>query len=653
MTIPQIIGGVKVADASEVFSDLVRESVERPNYEDSEIQYLGALKGRLKRAMEDRDQPHEFFDGMTYVERCAQNRRLANTYIKPKANKQETNFSTGSAHQKFVALVAGVFNNNFEPDITAFNEDDLAIGELGEAMEDILLKTEELDMDEEKKLRRQWVMFEQGEVFVEELVVDSVHLEKEIKGKFDGKFRGVEWTKKLKKSLPKFTRNVIRNEKVYLGNIHEFDIENQPFLFTVEVKPYEEVKDMYGEFEMFKYVSKDLTEFMNTASATSSTYFPFWSLTSVKKGYVEILKYQNKGAKEFQCILNGVPMFPIGFPMPWKHGEYNLVKQVSEMIDEHFAYGKSVLQRLKTSQALEDEFWRLAILKGQQGAVPPMINNTGRVLSSRIFLPGTITNNIPEGKLKRVLEDTKGIENSEIAILQMFRDNINENSTSEVGQGQAPKGNPTATQIDAQMMAAEKLMGLSSFAGAMLEKKLSTLRLYNVLEKWFDPTGTKVDDVRRLVNKYRSISVEKSIDGQGVGQEIVQVTDEANMPRHSVEVLTESNELTKKTGIPTTKIYLNRDAILSGKYLWRITVIPQPKKTSNLQKIMFRNMLNDFLFSPNVNLEFLEDEVAKAWGKNPSKAFKRMAGMPAQGIVPPGGSKEAKVGASNPEAMMK
>lgn len=587
--------------------------------DENESLYLRRMRELLIRARDTRDQTHDEFDGMSYIARCEQNRKLANSHIQPKKNRTDTPFTTGTPRQKMLALLASVNNLNLEADVTAFDQDNFVFSTLGEAVEGIMQKTAELENDDEKRLRRQYALLEQGEVFVEEVCIEERIVEKELKQKYDGKFHGVQWTKRLKKIYKRFERNIIRNENVYLGDITVFDIEKQPYLFTIQIVPYEEAKGIYGEWENWKHVSKTVQQWQITQDETASAYSNKWSLSELQQDHVEIVKYQNKWTKEYQIIINGTPMLPIAFPLPWKSGEYNITKQVLEVIDEHFAYGKSVMQRLKTAGALNDEFWRLLILRVQQAAKPPTANLTGKVLNSSIFDPGKINYGINPDLLKPLLE-AKGPTPAEFNIIQMLSQNQDENSVNPTFQGQQPAGNPTATQIMEVQRQAKMVFGLTLFSCAMLEKKLGYLRLWNILEHWFDPVDQKVDEVRNeLKNVYRKISLEKPIEGQGMGQQIIEVTEDVPPLAAQVE---QANQIEKETGSPVQRILLNPKELELSKYIWQINVIPTEKRTSPLQKLLFQEMAMSFInlgLMPDPN--WLRERAATVWGENPAKVF--------------------------------
>src|SRR5581483_2306493 len=428
-------------------------------YSEKEKEYAGYLQTRLQIARDQRNQNHDEFDGMTYMQWYESNLKGANSFIAPKKNKEDTTFVTGTTRQALLAMIAKISQLNLSPEIKAFDKNDHEDVHTGQAMEDIVLKADELDHDEEKKLLRQYELFSQGTAFAEEVWTEEFRSNKTLnQKKWEGQIKDVDWKENLEKVYEGCRRNLLPGPNVFLGAITEFDMEQQPYIFTVDYIPYDEAKALYGEWERWEYVTRDLQNF--SEPTPQAILYNNWRLQTTRKDMVEVIKYQDKWANEFMVILNGVMMMPIGFPMPWKYGEYNIVKQVYEIITPYFAYGGSLIKRLKTAQALEDEFWRLAILKTQQSFQPPRGNPSGKVLSSRIFMPGKITQGLDPAMVKPLVETT-GVNSSEVQIMQMLKQNLHDNSLPDISQGQEPQGDQTATEIMQLQREAKVLLGLA------------------------------------------------------------------------------------------------------------------------------------------------------------------------------------------------
>lgn len=599
--------------------------IEKVDYTPEEEARIKTLNKEINYAMQQRDAPHDEFDGQDYVAWWEANEKATLSYIPPKKNKEDTNVVTGTTREKIMAVLAMLQNLNLSSDVQAFDDQNLELVELGESIEEIMQKTEYLEGDDEKKLLRQYELLKQGTVFVEELWVEDSYLEKKLKGKFSGKL-DMEWSERTRKRMPRPERNIISGLNVFMGDITQFEMRKQPYAFTRDIKPYGWCAEIFGSWERFKNVSMDAGDAfgveVNPLYSPRRRDFP-------KKGAVEIIRYQNRFSNEYQILLNGVAMLPIGFPLSAvsPSGEYTLEKQVLEPISEHFAYGKSIPSLTKTIQAIFDEFLKLMVLKTQKSFLPPIANLTGRVLSSRIFMPGKITLGIDPSQLPVLgKEQTEGVTQSEFQMYRELKERIDANTVNPVFAGQNPTGRQTATQILEVQKQAQLVMGNIVFSASLLEKKLGTLRLYNVVEHWLDPVDTTVDQVRgKLKNKYRVINTEKNLEGRGIGQSVVEVAEAENIP-DAFGIFKEEQRLTKETGKPVRKIYIRNDAELA-KLLWQISVVPMEKKSSNLQKLLFEDMMRSAeRFSPDLNIPYLEERFATTWGENPSKLFRRQPG---------------------------
>lgn len=608
-----------------------------PKYTDQQKLYLKSLQARLTKARDARDSARDEFDGMSYVRYTEENRKLANSYIKPRQNREDTNYQSGTIRQKMFSILAAVNNLDLTPDINVFNKDDVEMTGFAQALEDIIWKTEELDNDEEKKLNRQYVLMEQGTVFVNEDWIEKVGVKKNLNKAFDGK--EADWTTRLEKVFEGASRDIIQNEKVFLGDITQFEMKEQPCVFTVEVLPYEVARQIYGQWDMWQFVDRRRKRFIDL-QGEHSLYNANWLVTQVEDGQVEIVKYQDKPNNEFQIIINSVPMLPIGFPMPWKHGEYSLVKQVYSIISPHFAYGKSFPSVTRLQVAVWDEMLRLMVLKTQKSFKPPLGNLTGKVVSQRILMPGVISHGIDPDRLKLMdPEGSKGLNSAEASALQIIRDNIDQLTVNPTFTGQNPQGGVTATQIIEVQRQARLVLGLSIFVAAQLEKKLGELRLMNVLEHWFDPIDEVVDSVKNaLKDKFRSFTRKMPIEGEGMGQRITRVTKEG---KNKFDLMKEEEEVTKKSGVTTRITELNPDVVRSSKYHFYVAVVPREKRTSPTSKLMFREMLADVqLFDRpaqglGVDWAYLSSRFAHNWEENPEKLFTHNEQQPGMSPLTP------------------
>lgn len=596
----------------------VVDQIDAPDYSEKEEIYLRGLRKRMENARNARDTNHDEFDGMSYTEYYNLNERLANTFVEPKKNKEDSNFQSGTIRTKLFALLSSVVNLDLAGDISALDKNMMKVQALGDAMEDVMLKTNELDGDDEKKLLRQYELLKQGTVFVEEMWDERKKKEKKMDGKFSGKL-DVKWKTKIKDAFARPSRNIIPGINVYLGDMGKYDAVDQPFIFTVDRMPYAEAELIFGEWERWENVPKELKTFEDTNIGSLVN----WRLLETEKDQVEVVRYQDKWNNEFAVLVNGVLMTPVGLPLPWGYEEYNIAQQNLEPIHSKFAYGKSLTFRVRNKVAIYDEMLRLAVGKTQMSFKPTLLNNSGRILSSRVFMPGKVLHGIaPNTVTPAFPEGSQGVTNSELAMITELKESIDTETTSPTFQGQQAKGNPTATEIVELQRQAKQMLGLTIFAVSMLEWKLEWLRLQNLLKNWFNAQDKVVDEARGEIKaKYRQTSVNRPIEGEGMGMRMVIPTDEVPTDRNAI--MQAEDIFSQEQGMPVRFIFLNPEEIKSSKLCWQIVVTPREKRTSETQKLLFRAEMADAMaFGPMLNMQYLGERFASVWQENPQKLFK-------------------------------
>ena len=618
------------------------EQVEPASYSETEETYLASLKRRLKDAKDQRDQQWDELDGADYLTHYEMCERAANTFIQPKKNREDTNFQSGIIRQKLFALLAALTNLNLKGDISAYDKDSLKVQSLGDAMEDIIKKTDELDGDEEKQFLRFYELLKHGTVFVEEVWLEQKKKYKKATSAFDGKIKKT-WDEKMEDCFARPTRTIIPGTNVYLADMTKYDISEQPFIFTVDTKPYEEAKAVFGDWERWKHVPRKLVE--TEPHEKESGYGTNWRLLEAQNDQVEIIRYQDKWGNETAILCNGVLMTPVGLPLPFGFDDYTIVQQNLEPIHSKFAYGKSLVARVKNKAALLDEFMRLGILKTQKSFMPPYLNLSGRMLSSRVLMPGKISHGIPANSLVPINDkESQGLTNSELAMITSIEESINAETTSPVFSGQRGTGDPTATEIVELQRQAKMVLGLTIFAASTLEWKLCWKRLKNIINNWF--MEEKKVKGEKLEPSYQSIGTDQMIEGEGQGRRIIVPT--RTIPTAEA-IFKAENALMQEQGMPIRLIFINPDELSLTKLFWTINVTPKEKKSSEVEKLLFRAEMADAqLFGPFLNMEYLAERFASVWNENPQKMFKSqqevMSGL--DPMATPGG---APGGAMSPD----
>lgn len=616
-------------------------------YSSEDKNYLSFLQRRLEDSRNMKNTPLPEFNNKTYYQDFEENVKIAHTKLPEKKNEDDVILSAGTIEDKLNSLLSHVANLDLSPEVMAYDRENNQLNDLGIALTDTIFMTEQIDGgeiggDEEKKLLRQRELLSQNAVFVQEEWLRKFERKKKLSAKYDGQFKDWKnWNDSLELCFEGPSRNLIYGPNVYLGDITEYSMEKQPYIFIAYQEHYDIAKTKYGKFENWVYVKAGKIPDSET-NEQRTIYDMKFRLNPVRDNHVEIILYQDKPTDEFQILINGVCMLPIGFPLSAvsPSGEYNVVKQVFRVVNHKFAYGKPFVKSGSVYEiaGIVDEMLKLFVLKTRKSVAPPYANVSGRVISKKVLSPGRITMGISPDALKPIGTEGQGVTSNEYNILKELQDRIDKSTVSPQFQGQQGKSGTTATEVMELQRQAKQTLGLTIAACVLLEKKLGYLRLYNIIENWFNPFDTKVvtvDDVRKELKMYRNTTRQTNIEGEGMGErQVIPVESKDELPA-SKEIRNLELEEERRTGTPTRKIYLDYNTLKTAKIRWYIVITPKEKEGTAFFKILFREQLADMMVLMQLGsvpkLDGIEEEFSRVWGKSRGKLFGQRQPAPVMG----------------------
>jgi len=634
-------------------SILTEKEKETPSvkYSDEESNYYGGIVSRLFKAKINRDTTHVEFNNNTYSQWFSNNELIANTTITRDKTNKDLAVHSGTVEQKLLTILAEVNQLNLTGEVRAFDKDDNRLQDLGMVLTDICEKTSQIEGDDEKKLIRQMELLKQGTVFIQDNWVKKWSKEKVLNKVFTGSVKDITWETKLEKVFDGPERSVLYGPGVYLGNIREFDIKKQPFIFTTKLTSYQEAKSRYGQtgkdgkliWERWVNVPRMRVSMIDETNLPNLIVGAGWSLSDIQDEMVEEIHYQDQINNEYQIFLNGIAMLPVGFPLSavTPNGMFNIEKQVLQVINPFFAMGRSFIAKTEQLAALLDEMIKLLIIKTRKSIHPPYANISGRVISEKSLMPGAISMGIDPGSLVPIGTEGQGATASEYQMLASLREDIDRVTISPQIQGMAGKSGTTAFEVSLLQKQAQKTISLIIFSMALLEKKVTWLRVNYVLGNYFEPIGTKVDDARNeLVNTYRTLTANATLPSRGHGIRKIIPVSGGNKPTaddiYNQEEYTDTplpadgsrRRTREELGMdPLQMLYLDLDILQNCKYIFFTEVESKPKDTSTNAKLMFREELIDLQgmqkMGASVNIEEIQNEYAQIWHRRKEKLFSK------------------------------
>lgn len=613
------------------------EKVEPIDYSPEELEDRALWIRQANFAYDQRQQRYTELDDMTPDEWYYSNQKARNAYIKPRINPSDVRIVTGITREKTNTIVSSLLNYNLEGDLMSFDEMNMPQLEYSRVVSDKIKQSRKVESPSYDVKRAEYYdeLGTQGDVWVLEEWVEQELVKKTMSERVVKDVTKAKWTTRYDYPKKYCNSRLICGLNVYLGNIRQRHVELQPYIVLREEITRYEAESRYKSYERWKNVPYAISRTVSTSEGGINNTINNWTMVEVGENMVEVLYCFNKWTNSYQLMLNGIPMLPVGFPLEYLLGvcEYPISHGWLEPIP-FFALSRSVPSKTKVSQAMMDEMWKCMILKTRKSYKPSLANNTGQVLTERIFDAGWIQNNIDPNKLQPI-GDNSGVSGTEYQMLVEIQKFIDQASVTPLFQGQSPGSKLTATQIIEQKQQQLMNLGITMVGVINLEISMLWLRTYNILKHWVQEKEVvrTVDGKLKRVMEYEQDVMDAEFEDGESGMRIVEFMD-GELPE-SEQVLAEEQLLTKKFGLPIRKIYFNREELEDLKYRYFFSVVPTERNSSELRSALYMDNLQKAfgLFGPqSINLEYAKKRWANYQKEDPTKFFLPPTQMPMGGI---------------------
>jgi len=588
------------------------------------------------------------FDDVTYISQYEENRKADLGYNQPVDETVDFRVTTGLTREKDTTLLSTLTNLNFRPNITSFDKDSTLIAGLGEEMEDLVIKSRELENWDEKRVSIYREFIAQGTVFVEETYVERAILKPYDNGWMPDKpiaeYKGDD--KPIYDIEGKCEAKLYLGKYVMFSSMNEEEAQNNSVFALYEEVDRSVAESIYGKWERWKYVPSEVKDQSNPFNEgnTVRTGSDFsWNVHKVGAGKCGITKVMKRFSNEYQIIINGVMMLPCEFPLTKisPSGLYPVAKGINERIP-NFAFGKGIPSKTKVDQKLYDTILRAMVGKTWQSFRPTLGNRSGNVISRDVIASGNIIHGIKQNDLFPVLpEQLLSVTNGDISMFQQVKEIINDKSVTDSYAAQTQQSNTTATQIINEQK--QTMLKLSSSIDGIksLERRLILLRIYNIIANWTKAnespleeevtevidgitmvTGKKINGVQKT-KKYKKFSQDKSFNDGKKGLKMTQfVAPDAPMmsPREHVN---HEEQLSDTYGMPVRLSFINAEWLRALQSVWDIGVVVQSDQDDQMQLLVFMDNLTRIAQTFGVQV-FKQDYVLQRIASKMSEDFDKM-----------------------------
>lgn len=550
---------------------------------------------RFQKAKDQRDQVYEELDDMTYEMDYLANQRAMVSYLKKKINDADVRVVTGTTEKRIETVLNELMAMNLQPEIHAFDNEDRELTGIGDSFADLVKRSNEIEDDEDKKLEFFIELISQRAVYVEEVYTERR-------------------TRNGKRTIRLCEKRLVPGLQVFLGDmtIPASRFSEQPYRLKYKRMNYWRAKAIFGDLERFAFVKPGQA----SMAATNNPYD--YRMGTLASDEVEIIEYVSVLDDEYNCIINGVPMYDLGTRLPWEHDGDNMTMVVLKPIHPQFALGKPLTASAKTLQALNDESFRNVVRKWRQAIEPPMGTKSGKIYSKDIWNPGSMTQGITDKDFSILNPGNTGISNSDTAMLQFIEQKTNEFIGTSVLMS-SPTKRMTATEIIQQQKQAIKMLGLAVIAAMRLVRNLTYLRIYNILENDITPVKRNFNTFNnQLENVYKSFTInDATIDGEKKGKKIIGFMDRSLNREEQEAIYSKQMDEYSKGNLIRYKV-INIKRLNEIRPNWYVTVINKERDSSELSKAMFTEKIGQAasimqLTGKQLNADAVVESFERTW----------------------------------------
>ena len=581
---------------------------------------------RLNKARDERNIPRKEFDGMYFEQDFERNREASFSYLRPKINDDDVRVNTGTAEKKVELMLNEIMAMNFQPEIRAYDKNDIELLEVGADFTDLVRKTNTQEKDEDT-----WM-----ELVMDLLTQRASILVEEVSEVYDKRSFGGYAALRARKRRMSPLQVYFPDQYIPLTRLDE-----QPYIVIYDRMLYSEAEALYGNFKDFKYVVAGMN--------LHDEYIPWFKyrFSTLRSDEVEVITYMSSAehGDEFQVILNGVMMFKPNTPMPVRSG-YGMAATAGKLISD-FVYGKPPLASAKYLQALSDENIRNLVFKFRQAIKPPLGVPNGKVYGSDVFAPGSQTQGLVRDNFSKLV-DHDGVTPSEFQMFQLITQKTEEFIGAAMIQNQPGVGNMTATQVLELQKQALKMLGQAVFALRRLKRDATYLRINSILTEYSKPLTETVKG-GKVERTFRTFEVADGRTSNGdMVHKFIMLTDRVLTPDELKAVRAEEKRESEKRKKEVRISFVNVELLKKFPILFHVEVNMEQQDSGVLDKAMFQDKLAQAANVAKLTGRQLDqgkpiedfEETWKARGWFGKQAPQPMPGMPgqAQGMQPLPGS---------------
>lgn len=555
------------------------------------------------------------------LERMNKDQRTFNSYVDESVESPNEAWkwigTRSLAHKKARSMHAHLTAQYVVPMVTALNEHQENDVLMADVMRDVLDW-----MTQTSNYRPSFLLATQGMLVnpVTYMQVDFATVLQKVKVMTE---RGAFTTKEIvDEILSGFQTRVRSADQVFITNAYEQNIQKQRVIFERRYVEYSEAKAMFGEHENFQFVKKGVR------SVLSEDEGLFYDVKDDEHpSLVAIEIYKNRREDIEVPFVNGIFMGDSDLESNRvKHRDerdapkYNLVPFVYERINEHFFYGKSLINAIGWDDQLIDAMYAMTMNREILDLLQPLVVSGVDKVDVNVVFPGAVTAFADKDvRVSSVLPQRNSMAGYNA--MQKIEESIAEGSVSEVQEGQLPNASQKAyTVARAENNAKVLLSAVGKSLGesvAQVGQLMIDIALHNL-------TAPQVDEITGGINYRNFLLEDQEVDGKSVSKYLI--FDEMLVGRKMTKSEQDAMALAMVDGMDIDKLKkhvyrINPYLFSKMKYLVRISPDEMMPKNESFERAIAIELYQIFRQDPLINAEKFVRAIARPFFKGNTDEF--------------------------------
>lgn len=438
---------------------------------------------------------------LSVLQRQSLNQKIWNNWQEPRSQDPDEFWKSravrGIARNRGISIAAHVTGQVMVPRVVAQDDDEQVDKDAGTVMADLM----------------DWANEDAGydQIFLYAVIAGIVNPATIIHTEYREVYRTVKeiqenggWKEKiiLDEENSGFCDTLIPLDELFIANIYEHNIQNQPYLIWRRAVDYQTAYQKYNDNTNFiNYVRPGIQLIFD--EATDSFYEQ--QDDELENRLVEEVIYYNRFADLQIVFVNGVLLTDPDQPNPRKDKKYPFVKGGYELVDEgKFFYYVSLMDKMSKDVEIAKTLYRMTIDSGYMRIMPPGAIY-GAIAPDNLFIPGSMNELPKDAKVEPI---NIGDFIAGLNLLEKVEANISESSNDILQAGQSIQGSQTAFEISRLEQNARIMLGLFGKMIGFMVRDLGDLRIGDILQY------LTIGDVKEIagkdaVLKYRAFTVQE------------------------------------------------------------------------------------------------------------------------------------------------